>query len=149
MRFRKRGALTAALAIALATGCAWMVKAHGFRYDEVERTPRPGDHPIPIIADTPSITRPYMVIGLVQADGAGMEGLGEREMKEGLRREARRMGGDALIDPRREPSIYGLPQHHVDDVGYRDSRPQGIKYRWVAEVITFDLPAEIAGDADQ
>ena len=87
-----------------------------------------------------------IVIGMVQATGGDMEGLGEREMKEGLRKEARRMGGDALIHLRREPSMYGLPQHRVDDVGYRDSRRQGIEYRWVAEVITYDLPAEIPAD---
>ena len=94
MRRAGRPELVAALLAAalLAGGCSWFVRTQGFRYDRVERAPKAKAHPMPILAQEPQ-GRPYVVIGMVQAEARQIEGIGERELKEGLRREARRMGG--------------------------------------------------------
>lgn len=144
MRRAGRPALAAALLLAalVAGGCAWFVHTQGFRYDRVERAPKVKDHPIPILAQEPH-GRPFVVIGMVQAEARqATGGLGEREMKEGLCREARRMGGDALIRVQRLPSIRSAPEHLLDGQRRDTDGLQGrMASRWVAEVITFDVPA--------
>ena len=142
MRRAGRPELVAALLAAalLAGGCSWFVRTQGFRYDRVERAPKAKAHPMPILAQGPH-GQPYVVIGMVQAEARQIEGIGERELKEGLRREARRMGGDALIRLERRPSIRSVPEHLLDS----DARER--QFRWVAEVITFDVPAAALGDS--
>lgn len=131
------------LLLLLAVGCSWFVRSQAFRYDDIDRPARPADHAIPVIDDTTSISRPYIVIGMVQADAGEVEGIGDREMREALRKEARRMGGDGLVNLRRVPSIYSVGEHRVDsDVRDLADLRDRMKYRWVAEVITYDLPTE-------
>lgn len=136
------GAVLAAMA--LAAGCSWMVRTQAFRYDQVKRAAKPDDYPIPILADTTRIGRPYVVIGMVQAEGGGVEGIGDRELREGLRKEARRLGGDALINLQLKPSIYATTGHGAD-ARDRARPPDRVRYRWVAEVISFDLPERASG----
>ena len=115
----------------LLTGCSWFVHSQGFRYDNVDRGARPKDHPIPIVADPTRIDRPYVVIGMVQSDSGDMGGIAERELKEGLRKEARKMGGDALINLQRKADLRGRPETRADLD--RSSDRETIKYSWVAE----------------
>lgn len=132
----------AALAVG---GCSWLIRVQGFPYDRVERAPKPQDYPIPILDEEPR-DRPYVVIGLVQAEVREVEGLLEREMREGLRREARRMGGDALIHLERQPSIRSVQEIIVDrELSERQGLWQQVSFRWVAEVISFDIPEGTLG----
>ena len=140
-----RIAAAAASTCLLAASCAWFVDTQAFRYDEIERAPKPKDHPVPVVADTTRLTRPFLIIGMVQSESGSVEGIGDRELKEGLRREARKLGGDALINLERRPM--GAPARHGVERGiYRDERPPKVEFRWVAEVITFDVPASTDPD---
>ena len=69
-----------------------------------------------------------------------MAGLLDRELREGLRKEARKMGGDALINLQRKLDLRGRPEDRVD-LRREDERERS-GYSWVAEVISFDLPED-------
>lgn len=126
-----------ALWVCSLAGCGWFVHTQGFRYDDVRRTPKAADHAIPIIADAAGIERPFVVIGMVRSDSGDMTGIADRELKQGLRKEARKMGGDALINLQRKADLRG---HPVDTAGYPGTERDNIRFSWVAEVICFDIP---------
>lgn len=128
-------------AVALSLGCSWFVRTQGFAYDDVKRTPKASDHPIPIL-ESPPVGRPHVVIGMVQADSGTADGIGDRELQEGLRKEARKMGGDALINLERRPTIHTPAAHRVDADVVDPTGRESMRYRWVADVISFDLPEE-------
>ncbi len=133
--------VTCVLALGLAT-CGWFVNSRGYRYDDVRRTPRTSDHPIPIIADPGGLDRPYVIIGMVQADPGSMAGIADRELQEGLRQEARKMGGDALINLQRKSDLRG---HAVDPGRHANTNRESIRFMWVAEVISYDIPEAAPG----
>lgn len=81
--------------IALILGC---VNAKAIRYETTERLSKPEDYPIEIL-DSSNITRPYKVIGVVLAEPGAVS---IEAIIEGLKAEARKMGGDALIDLKQE-----------------------------------------------
>ena len=137
---RAQAPLALAAAVLLA-GCAWLVRSQAFPYDDVERPARPSDTPIPIIADTSAISRPYIVIGMVRAGPGDLGGVGEGGMLEGLRREARKMGGDALIGLRRQPTKGSGRATHIElkPIDPASRRRESMPYDYVAEVITYDV----------
>lgn len=129
------------LTLGLAT-CGWFVNSRGYRYDDVRRTPRASDHPIPIIADPAGLDRPYVIIGMVQADPGSMAGIADRELQEGLRQEARKMGGDALINLQRKSDLRGHPSGRAM---HPNADRESIRFIWVAEVISYDIPEAAPG----
>ncbi|MBT3341676.1 MAG: hypothetical protein HN712_20685 [Gemmatimonadetes bacterium] len=124
------------------SSCAWKISS--MSYDGVARMSKPSDHPIPMIADTTSIERPFAIIGLVEADPANSLGtLGQREMLNAMRHRARQMGGDGLVNLRRPLSNYSRVRGPQDrELVDRDwPMNTGPTYRWVAEVISYDIPS--------
>ncbi len=128
------------------TACAWKIRS--MSYDGVERMSKPADHPVPIIADRSSIDQPFVIIGLVEADPGNLATLGEREMLNAMKREARKMGGDALINLQRPLSNYSRLRTPQDiELTDRGRAPDHMpSYRWVAEVISYDILTEIRPD---
>ena len=105
------------------------------RYETVSRQPKPFGFPISIL-DKAKIDRPYKVIGLVQIDANKEEFAAE--IIEQIKHEARRLGGDALMDLHQEPvenrfsfgSGYPIYQHDLFYTGhFRDL--------WTAKVIVW------------
>lgn len=143
----KRLLFLLAVLTAVLGSCAWMVKVRSMSYGDVERIPRPGDHPVAMYPDTSLIDRPFVIIGLVEGDTGDLGSLGQREMEQKMKREVRRMGGDALVNLRRPLSIYSPVRTHDRDVldrQYPATYPDnGRTYRWVAEVISYDIRTEM------
>ena len=126
-----------ALLVCSLAACGWFIHTQGFHYDDVRRTPKAADHAIPIIADAARLERPFVVIGMVRSDSGDMTGIGDRELQQGLRKEARKMGGDALINLQRKANLRG---HPIDNAIHPGSERDDIRFSWVAEVISYDLP---------
>lgn len=89
--------------VALLSGC---VSIRSIQYETITRTPKPPDFPIEIL-DTANINRPYKVIGLVQANAGKRHNTAD--VIEQLKSEARKLGGDALIDLQQQPIGAGVP----------------------------------------
>jgi hypothetical protein len=74
-------------------GC---ITVRNVRYESVIRDPKSQDYPIEIF-ESKDLERDYKVIGIVEASFAGkVKNL--NKIADKLRQEARKMGGDALID---------------------------------------------------
>jgi len=71
------------------------VRTRGIRYETLYREPKPANFPIEIY-ESSDITRPYKVIGIIQANAGKLHSTKDTIRK--LKAEARKMGGDALID---------------------------------------------------
>lgn len=70
------------------------VSTRSIPYETVNRPPKPDNYLIEIL-DVLNITRPYKVIGIVEANVGKKHNVADTI--EHLKKEARRMGGDALI----------------------------------------------------
>ena len=75
-------------------------------YETIDRSPKPDNFPIEIL-DSRNITKPYKVIGFVQADAGKNHSV--QDMLEKLRAGARKMGADALVDLGNQPIGAGVP----------------------------------------
>jgi hypothetical protein len=103
------------------------VHAKAIRYETTERPSKPDNFSIEIF-EAKHIERPYKVIGLVEAESGGsIEKIINR-----LKAEARKMGGDALIELHQQPIGAGIPSQggtmyygHVKDL-------------WSAKVIVWE-----------
>lgn len=109
-------------------GC---VNAKAIRYETMERLSKPEDYPIEIL-DSSNITRPYKVIGVVQAEPGAVS---IKTIIEHMKAEARKMGGDALLDLQKTfvPSggaILPIGTMYVYGQGSRDI--------WSAKVIVWE-----------
>lgn len=130
MKYLKRFIMVLCITVLL-SGCA-SISTRSIQYETISRPPRSTDFPIEIL-DTTNINRPYKVIGLVQAD-AGWQN-NTTDVTEKLKSEARKLGGDALIDLQQQPIGVGIPASqggmiysgHVRDL-------------WSAKVIIWQKP---------
>jgi hypothetical protein len=116
-------------------GC---VTTKSIRYETIIRPPKPSDYPIEIL-DRENIKHPYKVIGIVQAEARRSHNIDD--VIEHLKNEARKMGGDALIDLQhgvlKEDAIssyYGNP-HYGSVYTYEFYRQI-----WSAKVIVWEQP---------
>ncbi|MBW1754018.1 MAG: hypothetical protein JRF60_07965 [Deltaproteobacteria bacterium] len=75
-----------------AYGC---VNTRCIRYETSARSPKPSDFPIEILDGT-NIGKPYKVIGVVEANAGKLHS--PTDTINHLKREARAMGGDALLN---------------------------------------------------
>lgn len=75
-------------------------------FETTVRTPKADDFPIEIL-ESREVTRPYKVIGLVQANAGKRHSIGDTLEK--LRTAARQMGADALLDLNNELIGVGVP----------------------------------------
>ena len=119
------------LIIALILGC---VNAKAIRYETTERLPKPDNYPIEIV-DPANITRPYKVIGLVQAQPGTVVSM--ESIIEGLKAEARKIGGDALLDLQKTFVPSGGA---IAPVGTMYAYSQNVKVIWSAKVIVWEHP---------
>lgn len=97
--------LFAVFILMLAIGCS-RVRASSISYDASKLPPKQQDYAMEFI-DKGDITRPYQVIGLVQA-----EGLIDAEMEamfEAIRQEARKLGADAVTELEYKSVTHGPP----------------------------------------
>jgi hypothetical protein len=114
---------------ALLSGC---VSTRSIQYETITRPPKPADFPMEIL-DTANINRPYKVIGLVQANAGKLHNTAD--VIEQLKNEARKLGGDALIDLQQQPIGAGVPtsQGGVIYSGH-------VRDLWTAKVIIWQNP---------
>jgi len=111
----------------LILGC---VKKQSIRYETIVRSPKPQDYAMEIF-DPVDIDEPYKVIGIVQVD-AGKNYSIDKAI-EHLKDEARKMGGDALIDLQQGPSTGGVLVPVGDIYVYGNGRQI-----WNAKVIVWE-----------
>lgn len=78
--------------VVVISGC---VSTRSIRYETFVRQPKSPNYPIEIL-DPMNISRPYKVIGVVQVKAGKFRST--EDVIEHLKVEARKMGGDALID---------------------------------------------------
>ena len=91
------------MALLVLTGC---VSVKSVPFESMARTPKRSDSPIEVL-DSKDITRPYKVIGFVQANAGKNHDVADTLDK--LRSAARQMGADALIDLSNQPIGGGVP----------------------------------------
>ncbi len=77
------------------------VSTRTVRYETSARPPKPGAYPLEIY-DSVNLAQPYKVIGIVQANAGKLHN--PADTLEYLKEEARKIGGDALIDLATGPS---------------------------------------------
>jgi hypothetical protein len=70
------------------------VSTRSIPYETVKRPPKPDNYLVEIL-DVSNITRPYKVIGIVEVNAGKKHNVADTILY--LKKEARRMGGDALI----------------------------------------------------
>lgn len=120
-------ALLILLVFSSVTAC---IQAKSVRYEKTERLSKPENYPIEIL-EPRDIKRPYKVIGFVQIEAGKLHDTAK--VVERLRGEARKMGGDALMELQQQPIGVGIPQQgggtfysgHVRDL-------------WTAKVIVWE-----------
>jgi hypothetical protein len=117
------------LIIVLILGC---VSTRSIRYETIVRPPKPSDYPIEIL-DLSNINRPYKVIGIVQANAGKLHSTDDTI--EHLKAEARKMGGDALIDLQQGTSKGGVIVPAGDMYVYGN-----VREIWSAKVIVWEQP---------
>ena len=100
---RKIVTLTLCIIVTMLSVC---VSVKGIPYETTARQPKPVDYPIEIY-ESKGLNRPFKVIGIVQAN-AGKRHSVSATLEE-LRIQARKMGGDALIDLTNQPIGAGVP----------------------------------------
>jgi len=117
------------LIIVLMSGC---VSTRSIRYETIVRQPKPSNYPIEIL-DPANINRPYKVIGIVQANAGKLHST--KDTIEHLKAEARKMGGDALIDLQQGSSKGGVvaPAGNMYIYG-------NVREIWSAKVIVWEHP---------
>ena len=105
------------------------VKTRCIRYEEIIRPPKPANFPIEIF-ESANTTLPYKVIGVVIANAGKLHS--ERDTINHLRKEARKMGGDALMDLSMGPTsgTYTYYAKHY-------SASTHIRENWAAKVIVW------------
>jgi len=130
------GLLTVILFSALLTSCA---DINVFQYDTVVRSPKPFDFPIAIL-DKAKINRPYKIIGLVQVDASKRQFAAE--IIEQLKYEARKLGGDALIDLQQQPLETHFPIGGTFPIVSQGDLSYSGHFRnlWTAKVIVWQNP---------
>ena len=119
----------ALLIIVLISGC---VSTRSIRYESIVRQPKSPNYPIEIL-DPPNINHPYKVIGIVQANAGKLHGT--EDTIEHLKAEARKMGGDVLIDLQQGPSRGGVVALAGDMYVYGN-----VREIWSAKVIIWEQP---------
>jgi len=114
------------IVFAFISGCA---RVQSVRYETIQRPSKPVAYPIEIF-DAKDIKRPYKVIGLVRVEVRKRHDI--EDTIEHLKIEARKMGGDALVDLKQQPIGAGIPYQggtvysgHVRDL-------------WTAKVIVWE-----------
>jgi hypothetical protein len=105
------------------------VKTRCIRYEEIVRQPKPADFPIEIF-ESANTARPYKVIGVVIANAGKLHS--ERDTINHLRKEARKMGGDALMDLSMGPTS-GTYTYYAKYY----SASTHIRENWAAKVIVW------------
>jgi len=116
------------LIIMLITDC---IPSSGIRYETIVRQPKPSNYPIEIV-DLTNANRPYKVIGVVQAE---KKIYGLKATIKQLKIQARKMGGDALLDLHKEVSSDG---GMMIPAGGLLLFAKGEKEVWTAKVIVWE-----------
>jgi hypothetical protein len=107
------------------------------RYESTARPPKSLDTPITIL-DKATITRPYKVIGLIKIDASTQHF--SVEIIEQIKMEARKLGGDAVIDLQQQPLESSLPIGSFP-TGQADLTYSGhLRDLWSAKVIVWQTP---------
>jgi hypothetical protein len=81
------------------------VHSKSILYSSTKLTPKPESYPIEIL-DPQDVSRPHKVIGSVQANAGARFNI--QDPIEQLRKEARKIGADALLAPSQTPIGLGL-----------------------------------------
>lgn len=107
------------------------VSLRSIRYEDTPRNPRP-DYPVEIL-ESKDVYQPYKVIGLVEVSAGKWHNL--TGVMERLKDAARKMGGQALVDLRRQAVGTGVPisQDGTTYLGY-------VRELWSAKVIVWEVP---------
>ena len=87
--------LTIFVASLLLAAC---VNTRGIPYETISRPPKPDSYQVDIL-DAVNISRPYKVIGIVEANAGKNNSV--PDTIEHLKQEARKMGGEAIIELQR------------------------------------------------
>jgi len=117
------------LIVVLMSGC---VNTRSIKYETIVRTPKSLNYPIEIIAPA-NLNRSYKVIGVIQANAGKLHST--KDTIEHLKAEARKMGGDALIDLQQRASKGGVIAPAGDMYVYGN-----VREIWSAKVIVWEQP---------
>jgi hypothetical protein len=112
--------------LCVSVGC---VSTRSIPYETGSRDPKPSDYAIEIL-ESSHLNRPFKVIGVVQANAGKLHSV--KDTLEHLRAEARKMGGDALIDLDQGPA-----QSEAMGPGKRYSFEDRVREIWSAKVIVW------------
>ncbi len=95
--------IAAAVAVA-AAGCGTVVSGRGSSWETTARRPTPETVTIEVV-ERAAIARPYKLVGTVEASAPRWEGgPSDEAMLQTLKREARKLGGDAVTEVTRNPA---------------------------------------------
>lgn len=100
------------------------------RYENVIRSSKPVNYPIEIL-ESSNVNRQYKVIGLVQANAGKLHSV--EDTIEHLKRQARKMGGDALMDLQQGSATGGV----IAPVG-KMYYYGNVRENWAAKVIVWE-----------
>lgn len=128
--------ITAIFVAILLSSCGGV---HVIRYEEEARPTKPFDFAIPIL-NKANIHRPYKIIGLIQIDASQRDN--EGMIIEQLKTEARRLGGDALIDLQQQPQETHFPIGGTFPLVSQGELAYSGHFRdlWTAKVIVWQNP---------
>ena len=107
-------------------GC---VSTRSIPYETGSRAPKPSDYAMEIV-ESSLLNRPFKVIGVVQANAGKLHSV--KDTLDHLRAEARKMGGDALIDLNQGPA-----KSEAMGPGKRYSFEDTVRVMWSAKVIVW------------
>jgi hypothetical protein len=117
--------------LVLLLGSLGCVNMRAIPYETVSREPKPKDYSMEIV-ESGNSKRPFKVIGMVQANAGRLHRVSDT--LERLRVEARKMGGDALMDLQQGPAQTGaatsgpFASYRLDD---------NVREIWTAKVIVW------------
>jgi hypothetical protein len=120
------------LCLCLFCGCVY---SRSIKYETTSRAAKAPDHPMEIV-DSVAATRPYKVIGQVQANAGKLHSVDDT--LERLKAEARKMGGDALLDLQQDPAKRG----GIAPIGAGFSVDDNLREIWSAKVIIWTDKAQ-------
>ena len=125
-----RRAVTVVTSCLLALGLVACGNTRTIRYETEARTPKRTDFPIEIL-DSVNLTRPYKVIGVVQANAGKLHD--PNDTIEALKAEARKLGGEALLDLQQGAARGGV----IRPVGGGAYAYGNVREIWSAKVIVW------------
>lgn len=124
-----RRQLTASCLLVLVFVLASCVSTRSIPYETTSRAAKPQDYPMEVV-ESAGLSRPHKVIGVVHVNAGKLHSV--KNTLEHLRTDARKMGGDALMDLQQGPVKRNVPGP-LGSYRFEDS----VREDWSAKVIVW------------